>query len=115
MSRSSAHRVGKNYGTLDMSVEAQVERVKMCIAEVGYDPSLVHLDLRDDDDAIMTIRDNFTWPHKVSWRARELSLVTKPICYVCSSAQLGRGLACEATTRLVEDCGTDRPEGRRCT
>jgi hypothetical protein len=105
----NSHRIGKNYGTLDMSVEAQVERVRMCVAELGYNPRLIQLDIRDDDDCIMTIRDNFTWPHRVTWRARELALVTKPICCRCSELQLGRELTCEATVRLVEDCGTDRP------
>ena len=97
---------GKNYGTLDMSVEAQVERVRMCVSELGYNPLNVYAELRDDDGCTISIRNGKYWPSRVIWRARELSLVAEPSCFACSSEI--KPETCEATVRLVEDCGRDR-------
>ena len=101
---------GKNYGTLDMSVEAQVERVRMCVSELGYNPWDVYAELRDEDGCTFTVNNGKYWPHWVVWRARELSLVAEPACRVCASQQLPEN--CEATVRLVEDCGRDRTEDK---
>jgi hypothetical protein len=97
---------GKNYGTLDMSVEAQVERVRMCVAELGYSPLCIITEARDDDGCTFTVMNSRYFPYWVIWKARELSLVAEPSCYVCGSQQLPE--YCEAAVRFVEDCGRDR-------
>ena len=102
----NSHRIGKNYGTLDMSVEAQVERVRMCVSELGYNPLDIITDARDDDGCTFTVMNWKYWPYRVVWQARELSLVAEPSCYVCGSHQQTQ--YCEAAVRLVEDCGRDR-------
>ena len=106
----SSHRIGKNYGTLDMSLEAQIERVRMCVSELGYNPLDVYAEERDDDECTMSVRNGKYWPYWVIWKARELSLLAEPACYVCSSEF--KPETCEATVRLVGDCGRDR-KGRK--
>ena len=91
-----------------------LERVRMCLAEAGYDPMLV---------SEPTVPGGaFKWSPPISaevaWRAREVALIGRPLCFACRRARakfarrhghFPHERRCLAARRCVEDCGqTDR-------
>lgn len=88
-----------------------LERVRMCVAEAGYDPDLVGL----RGEVIIFPP---TLPVELAWRARELASQaddeSAPACLRCSKAMYRSADrdalfdACIADRYLVLDCGRDR-------
>lgn len=87
-----------------------LERVKMCIAEAGYDPALAQDGTFPDGTS--GVRMAVSIPDDVSWRAMELSrLNPRPICRTCSIDAANANVpatGCEAWRPLLVDCGVDR-------
>ena len=96
-----------------MSGPDMLERVRMCLAEVGEDPGLAS---QTDEGALLILGDP-----RVAWRAWSIAAVplanpNKYLCWTCcttkpatSKAEAGAiRAACEATRPCVEDCGRDR-------
>jgi hypothetical protein len=86
-----------------------IERVKMCVAEAGYDPSIIRPITEKWllEQGFIFLSNEYVIPHKVAWRAKEVSEVGKPKCYVCSDSDRkgNRKSDCAAVRRLEEDCG----------
>lgn len=88
-----------------------LERVRMCVAEAGYDPELVQ-----GHDGLLGWCYFPPLPHDVAWRAKELtgSPTKRPGCLTCylnfidtpPGSPERRG--CLADRRLVLDCGRER-------
>ena len=91
-----------------------LERVRMCVAEAGYDPSGVTLSSNEGGRATIVAPNEI--PTEVFWRARELATLGPPRCLECCIASMflkGEAFAasitaCLADRRLVLDCGRDR-------
>lgn len=93
-----------------------LERVRMCIAEAGYDPR--HATLRSDGSPQIAVdaSGDFGAPELVAWRAVSMVMAapgTAP-CYLCWKAVTGAGESphddrrCLSRGTLVEDCGVSR-------
>lgn len=103
-----------DHGAWLLTGEPPIERVRMAVAEIGYDPALV-IDPESDGGAF---RYPTSFPDEVMWRAREVALIGKPMCAECSRASSDFAAAhgrhpdpwlCLATRRFTQDCGqTDR-------
>ena len=92
--------------------DLQVELVRMCIDEGGYDPALIEpYDGPSPDFTFVCINDAI--PIDVCWRARELVGIGDPKCLRCTMRdRRDRGAVrpCRATARLELDCGAPRPD-----
>lgn len=99
-----------------MSSPDLLERVRMCLAEVGVDQMFAV-----EVDEFGGIEFEWNCPDRVAWRAAELGRAPdglEPICWVCSEdawhlpahAYRMRRHACLATRPCMEDCGRDRGE-----
>lgn len=92
--------------------DLQVELVRMCIAEAGYDPSLIEpYDGPSSDYTFVCVNDDI--PSEVCWQARELVGVGDPKCLRCTMRDRRVGSSfrpCRATARLELDCGTPQPD-----
>lgn len=92
-------------------MNSEVERVKMCVAEAGYDPSSI----TTVEDPYL-IEQGFTFwvdmliPPEVAWRAREVAGVKEPKCWECSQDHKYTHIEykCRAVRRLELDCGIER-------
>lgn len=86
-----------------------LERVRMCVAEAGYDPMLVRKRERPGwSEPMLTIPTTF--PYEVLWRASELAGHAHPVCWACAEPMIDRGVefGCRAVRRLELDCGVSR-------
>lgn len=82
-------------------MSALLERVKMCVAEAGYDPALVW---PCDDDCLASVP--ASWPDEVVWRA--LSLANDGSWdNQCLACFIARRTSCAAVPFTL-DCGVDR-------
>jgi hypothetical protein len=86
-----------------------LERVRMCVAEAGYDPQFIVPPPHEWGSFGVVLN---AIPHEVTWRAREISAVAKPICKACSrlasDLQVPTAEGCRAVRRLELDCGVSR-------
>lgn len=90
-----------------------VERVRMAVAEAGYDPRLISAPLAQHN----SFRASGTIPLRVRWRARETAAAGEPDCWACyqwaDSHRSGVVMPpldlCHADRRFMEDCGVERP------
>ena len=93
-------------------LDLQVELVRMCVAEAGYDPALiVPYDGPHTGFAFVCVNDAI--PAEVCWRARELVGVRDPKCLQCTKRDTwdrDHARPCRATARLELDCGTPGPD-----
>lgn len=91
--------------------ELQIEMVRMCIAEAGYDPNSIQ-PYDGSRPGFAFVCNNNAIPVDVCWRARELAGVGRPKCLRCTMhdrfAEPDGG--CEADRRLVPDCGRDESD-----
>lgn len=88
--------------------DLQVELVRMCIAEAGYDPQLIQPHPDPSTGYTFTV-DHGAVPPRVCWRARELVGVGEPKCFACTRRDR-RGTptgTCTAGRRFVRDCRND--------
>lgn len=85
-----------------------VERVRMALAEIGYDPNLVRGPRPGEAG---TVHYNRRIPIMVAWRARETALLAEPKCLACLTWQQEKQalVSCLAERRFMEDCGVERP------
>jgi hypothetical protein len=87
--------------------DLQVELVRMCIAEAGYDPALIQpYDGQSPGFTFVCVNDAI--PTDVCWQARELVGVGDPKCLRCTmrDGRLRSAVRpCRATARLELDCG----------
>lgn len=89
--------------------DLQVELVRMCTAEAGYDPALIE-PYDGPRPGSTSVCANYAIPTDVCWRARELVGVGDPKCLRCTNRDRGHVRPCMATARLELDCGTPRPD-----
>jgi hypothetical protein len=88
-----------------------VERVRMCIAEAGYDPKLVRQIVDQKwllEEGFVFLIDERVIPIEVGWRAKEISGVGEPKCFRCADDDRIAGYIvreCAAVRRLEHDCG----------
>lgn len=91
-----------------MTAPSVLEKVRMCVAEAGYDPER---HVRLTGTMVEIHRDV---PDVVAWRARELVALKRAVCLQCfTSEEFPRQIknvidACLADRRLVLDCGRTR-------
>ena len=100
-----------------------LERVRMCVAEAGYDPAQVRRGSIDGRDECGVVYFPAGMPAEAAWRAREMvgmaqpeRLSVGPMCRCCSVAIYGKadvvmlvGLQrCLAEEWLTLDCGIAR-------
>ena len=90
-----------------------LERVRMCVAEAGYDSDAVRrppgVDWTDPSQIEFITR--LDLPDDVYWRARELSGVSGPMCRRCCVEPAEQYLThprCHSAVRFTEDCGIAR-------
>jgi hypothetical protein len=92
--------------------EDLVERVRMCVAEAGYDNSSIYPvkepELLEQGFVFWDI--NSSLPVDVGWRAREISGIGIPKCFACTvkHRKAAIDVECAAVRRLEFDCGVDR-------
>jgi hypothetical protein len=81
-----------------------LERVRMCVAEAGYDPDLV---IPTDLDGFVFEVIGDLLPFDVCWKARELSGVGAPKCRRCTAVDRRTRYpsGCRATDRFEWNCG----------
>jgi hypothetical protein len=88
-----------------------VERLRMAVAEAGFDPSGIE-DGGMVDDNERLVFDFGGVPLPVKWRARELAELNGPVCWTCYKTDFARNGwflgRCLADRRLNEDCGASR-------
>jgi hypothetical protein len=97
--RNSLQRLLRAGSVLD----AQIEMVRMCVAEVGYDPDLIR---PLDSDGFFFIVEGGAIPSAICWRARELVGLGDPKCFRCADRDMwGLVVRCLATERFTPDCG----------
>ncbi len=90
-----------------------LERLRMCVAEAGYDPAQVQ-EVAEFEGHLMIAFG--TLPHAVTWRAREIMRTAPPACEACTvpiallpyAVKLERLAACRADRYLTLDCGVSR-------
>lgn len=90
------------------------ERVRMAVAELGYDPSEV---TTHDDDTRWEVPPE--WPTEVVWRAREVACrkADSWTCWECfraSSAAQMAGVAASETWAVMRACQPGLPFTRDC-
>lgn len=103
--------------SIDLLLEApdmrtlQVEMVRMCIAEAGYDLGSIQ-PLTEHDvgfhEGFIFFCAGAVVPTDVCWKARELVGIGEAKCLRCTSRDRNAHhvvLPCRATQRLVLDCG----------
>lgn len=85
-----------------------LERVRMCVAEAGYDPKHVNLSGKGEVQVVMHDFDGALGvPTVVTWRA--FGLVSTDESLPCLSCyESGDCDPCLADRRLVLDCGRER-------
>jgi hypothetical protein len=89
-----------------------IERVKMCVAEAGYDTSSIY-PIEDPEllaQGFVFWDLNSSLPIDVGWRAREISAIGIPKCFTCTISHRKAlvDVECAAVRRLELDCGIDR-------
>jgi hypothetical protein len=85
-----------------------VERVRMCVAEAGYDPIwITPMPPEAQEQGFYFANEYMMIPHDVCWRAREIALVGEPKCFSCSTRHLKmiKHKECRAVRRLELNCG----------
>lgn len=89
--------------------DLQVELVRMCIAEAGYDPDLVQPHPQPATGFTFVIIGGLI-PAEVCWTARELVGIGEPKCFACTDHDRnGTTLGpCGADRRFVSNCADDR-------
>lgn len=89
--------------------DLQVELVRMCIAEAGYDPDLVQPHPHPATGFTFVIIGGLV-PAEVCWTARELVGIGEPKCFACTDQDRnGTTLGpCGADRRFVSNCADDR-------
>jgi hypothetical protein len=91
-------------------MEAAVERVRMALAEVGIDPDVAYL-----NSSGRPVFDAAGVDRRLIWRAKEVAGAGRPMCWGCWDEWSPKALRsasasdCDATSRLVDDCGRTRP------
>ena len=93
---------------VEISAEEWTERVRRALAEVGYPPEAVFVDL----DGIGRF-ETFLVPHEVMWRARCTLKPSPLLCFACWSSWTNGDNTVETlpdccATVPVQDCGRDR-------
>jgi hypothetical protein len=94
--------------TAPTELDRQVELIRMCVAEAGYDPALIEpYDGPLSGFFFVAIDDVI--PSEVCWRARELVGLGDPKCLRCTLRDRWQGVIvhCRATARLQLDCGAE--------
>jgi hypothetical protein len=92
--------------------DLQVELVRMCIAEAGYDPALIE-PYDGPNSGFTFVCVNNAIPSGVCWQARELVGIGDPKCLRCTNRdRRDRGAVrpCRATARLELDCGAPQSD-----
>lgn len=79
--------------------DLQVELVRMCVAEAGYDPGLVQPHPSPATGFTFVIVGGRV-PADVCWRARELVGIGKPKCFACTDR--------DRMGTTISSCGADR-------
>ncbi len=101
--------------------DLQVELVRMCVAEAGYDPSAIQPHPYPAT-GFTFINLNSVVPPEVCWQARELVGIGEPKCWTCTRRDTWGDWSthCSAGRRFVRDCtddqgatGRPRRSGRR--
>ncbi len=98
--------------TAPTELDLQVELVRMCIAEAGYDPALIQ-PYDGPSPGFTFVSVNNAIPTEVCWRARELVGAGDPKCLRCTMRDLwdrGHVRLCRATARLELDCGAPQSD-----
>ena len=89
--------------------DLQVEMVRMCVAEAGYDPSLI----RASEVEGFSFTSDPSFPPEVCWKARELVGIGEPKCFECTSLDRYAHAVvrrCRSVQRLELDCGAPMPD-----
>ncbi len=86
--------------------DLQVELVRMCVAEAGYDPAGIQPYPFPGDGYTFVNLDALV-PVEVCWRARELVGIGEPKCLTCTERDCLAEVhgVCQAGNRFVLDCG----------
>ncbi len=89
--------------------DRQVELVRMCVAEAGYDPELIQ-PYPDPASEYTFVSVDGLIPPRVCWRARELAGVGQPKCFACTRRDMGDTgfTGCSADRRFVRACTKNR-------
>ncbi len=85
--------------------DALLELVRMCVADLGYDPELIQpYDGRTSGFTFISVRGLV--PSPVCWRAKELVGIGDPKCFVCTmrDSRTDKIGGCDARRRFVRNC-----------